>query len=34
MLDNKDGSLLDGGVLQQWSDNGLAPQRWRLERAN
>ncbi|ATQ76733.1 glycosyl hydrolase [Massilia violaceinigra] len=34
MLDNRDGSLLDGAVIQQWSANGLAPQRWRLERAN
>ena len=34
MLDNKDGSLLDGGIIQQYSANGLAPQRWLLERAN
>nr|WP_308627085.1 RICIN domain-containing protein [Massilia genomosp. 1] len=34
MLDNRDGSLLDGAVILQWTGNGLAPQRWRLERAN
>ncbi|WP_370661686.1 RICIN domain-containing protein [Massilia aquatica] len=34
MLDNRDGSLLDGAVIQQWTGNGPGPQRWLLERAN
>ena len=34
MLDVKDGSLLDGAIIQQYTANGLAPQRWLLERAN
>ncbi|MFP5390148.1 MAG: RICIN domain-containing protein, partial [Gammaproteobacteria bacterium] len=34
MLDNKDGSMADGGIVQQYTDNNLAPQRWLLERAN
>ena len=33
-LDVKDGTLNNGGIIQQWAPNGLAPQRWLFERVN